>query len=150
MSISIRPASADAHAAWMHLWLGYQRFYKTDISADTSQQTWARLLQPEEPMFAAMAWRDDEAVGLVHWIYHRSCWTTGDYCYLQDLFVQPSARGAGVAHSLIEHVYAQAESQGAARVYWLTHESNTTARALYERIAVRTGFIQYRHVLGES
>lgn len=100
-------------------------------------------------MFAALAWRDGEAVGLVHWIYHRSCWTTGDYCYLQDLFVQPSARGAGVARALIEYVYAEAESHDAARVYWLTHESNTTAQILYDRIAVRTGFIQYRHVLGK-
>jgi GNAT superfamily N-acetyltransferase len=83
-------------------------------------------------------------VGLVHHIRHRSCWTAGDYCYLQDLFVAPAARHAGVGRKLIEHVYALAAREGCARVYWLTHETNSVAMLLYDRIAKRTGFIQYR------
>lgn len=99
-------------------------------------------------MHAALAWRDGEAVGLVHWIFHRSCWTTGDYCYLQDLFVAQSIRGGGIGRALIEHVYAEAEAAGAARVHWLTQETNYPGRMLYDRIAERSGFIQYRKLLG--
>ena len=81
---------------------------------------------------------------MVHWIHHRSCWTAGDNCYLQDLFVAPTARGHGAGRGLIEHVYAQARAAGCARVYWLTHETNADARVLYDRLAERPGFIQYR------
>jgi GNAT superfamily N-acetyltransferase len=83
-------------------------------------------------------------LGLVHSIYHRSSWTTGDHCYLQDLFVADDARGGGIGRALIEHVYADAKRRGASRVYWLTHESNHNAMQLYDRIADRSPFIQYR------
>ena len=98
-------------------------------------------------MHAALAWHDDKAVGLVHWIFHRSCWTAGDYCYLQDLYVAEDSRGSGIGRALIEHVYAQAVAAGAARVHWLTQETNYPGRMLYDRIADRSGFIQYRKVL---
>ena len=82
----------------------------------------------------------------MHWIFHRSCWTTGDYCYLQDLYVADDVRGGGVGRALIEHVYAEAQAAGASRVHWLTQEDNAQARLLYERIASRSGFVQYRHL----
>ncbi|MFX5199181.1 GNAT family N-acetyltransferase, partial [Acinetobacter baumannii] len=82
-------------------------------------------------MWCALAWDGPTAVGLVHWIRHRSTWTPGDYVYLQDLFVAPEIRGGGVGRQLIEHVYAAARDLGASRVYWLTHETNTTAMQLY-------------------
>lgn len=143
----LRPVSAADHDAWLPLWRGYQAFYRVDIPAATSAETWRRFLDPAEPMHAVLAWQGDRAVGLVHWIYHRSCWTTGDFCYLNDLFAEPDTRGTGVGRALIEHVYAQAEAAGCSRVYWLTHESNETAMRLYDRIAERSGFVQYRRAL---
>ncbi len=82
--------------------------------------------------------------GIVHYLYHRSCWTIGDYCYLQDLFVAEDARKLGLGRALIEAVEREARKAGASRVYWLTHETNATARALYDQLAERPGFIQYR------
>jgi GNAT superfamily N-acetyltransferase len=145
--LEIRPITAADHAAWLPLWQGYQRFYNAEIGTEVSAITWQRFVDPAEPMFAALAWQDGVAVGLVHLIYHRSCWTQGDYCYLQDLFVSEHLRGAGVGRQLIEHVYAHAQAAGANRVHWLTQEDNSQARLLYERIASRSGFIQYRHLL---
>ncbi|MDP3847702.1 MAG: GNAT family N-acetyltransferase [Pseudomonas sp.] len=147
-NLQIRPISAADHAAWLPLWQGYQRFYRADIEPATSALTWQRFLDPPEPMFAALAWQDEVAVGLVHGIFHRSCWTSGDYCYLQDLFVSDGLRGAGVGRQLIEYVYAHAQAAGCSRVHWLTQEDNAQARLLYERIAERSGFIQYRHLFG--
>jgi GNAT superfamily N-acetyltransferase len=144
MSIEIRPVSTADHAAWLPLWQGYLDFYQAEIADEVSAITWQRFLDPAEPMHAALAWQDGRAVGLVHFIYHRSCWTVGDYCYLQDLFVADDQRGGGLGRLLIEHVYAQARAAGASRVHWLTQESNSNARQLYERIADRSGFIQYR------
>jgi GNAT superfamily N-acetyltransferase len=146
-NLHIRPITAADHAAWLPLWQGYQRFYNAEIGAEVSVITWQRFLDPSEPMHAALAWQDGVAVGLVHLIYHRSCWTEGDYCYLQDLFVSASVRGAGAGRQLVEYAYADAHAAGANRVHWLTQADNTQARQLYERIANSTGFIQYRHLL---
>jgi GNAT superfamily N-acetyltransferase len=99
------------------------------------------------PVHAAIAMVDGHAFGLAHWIYHRSTWTTDDYCYLQDLFVADDARGSGLGRALIEHVTAGAMRQGAPRVYWSTHESNQNAMHLYDRIAERSGFVQDRKLL---
>jgi GNAT superfamily N-acetyltransferase len=71
----------------------------------------------------------------------------GPYCYLQDLFTAEGARGRGVGRALIEAVCDAARDAGASRVHWLTHETNTDARALYDRVAERSGFIQYRRLL---
>jgi GNAT superfamily N-acetyltransferase len=65
-------------------------------------------------------------------------------CYLQDLYVGEAARGSGIGRALIAAVVDAAREAGAARVYWNTHESNAVARRLYDVVAVRTGFIQYR------
>lgn len=146
-SVTIRPLSAGDHAAWLPLWRAYQSFYRVEIPAEVSAVTWQRLNDRAEPMAGALAWSHATAVGLVHHIRHRSCWTTDDYCYLQDLFVAPEARGMGVGRQLIEYVYARAREQGLNRVYWLTHETNAEAMQLYDRIADRSGFVQYRHLL---
>src|SRR5690242_8360364 len=103
--ISIRPLQPEHHSAWLPLWRGYQAFYEVDIPQQVSEVTWARLLDPAEPVAGALAWSGSTAVGLVHHIRHRSCWTVGDYCYLQDLFVAPAARSLGIGRKLIEHVY---------------------------------------------
>jgi len=147
MTIDIRPVTPTDHAAWLPLWQGYLDFYQTALPAETSALTWQRFLDPDEPTHAALAWRDGQALGLVQWIFHRSNWLVEHSCYLQDLFVSPELRGSGIGRRLIEHVYAQARAAGAARVHWLTHESNSAAMQLYERIAERSGFVQYRKTL---
>ncbi|VFR54311.1 Acetyltransferase [plant metagenome] len=143
-TVKISAINENDFDVWLALWKGYQRFYEVDIPEPVMRKTWERLLDPAEPMHAALAWVGGQALGLVHSIYHRSAWTTGGYCYLQDLFVADDARGNGVGRALIEHVYAHAQQNGASRVYWLTHETNQNAMQLYDRIADRSGFIQYR------
>ncbi len=147
MPISVRELKAENFAAWLPLWHGYLEFYKSTLTEETTNTTWQRFLDPAEPMCALGAFFEDKLVGIVHTIYHRSCWTIGDYCYLQDLFTAEDARGQGVATALIEAVYARAKADGASRVHWLTHQTNATAQKLYEKIAARSGFIQYRKIL---
>jgi GNAT superfamily N-acetyltransferase len=146
--IEIHPLTARDLDDWLPLWRGYQEFYKVEIPEEVTLVTWSRLLDPAESMAGALAWSAGEAVGMAHAIRHRSCWTIGDYTYLQDLFVAPRCRGAGIGRRLIEHVYADAEIQGCSRVHWLTHETNQEAMLLYDRIAQRSGFLQYRKLLG--
>ena len=143
----IRLAQAQDYAQWLPLWQGYQTFYKTNIPETVTQKTWARFLNSDEPMHCGVAEQDGLLVGFVHYIFHRSCWTEGDYVYLQDLFTTPELRGKGVGRALVEHVYAAAKEQGGSRVWWLTHETNTDAMHLYDKIADKSGFVQYRKLL---
>lgn len=144
---AVRALAAADHEQWLAMWEGYQRFYKVQIPPEVTRRTWARLLDAAEPMSCAVATQDGRPVGIVHHIFHRSTWTAGDYCYLQDLFVQPDARRGGHGRRLIEHVYEAARAHGASRVYWLTHESNTDAMKLYDQVADRSGFLQYRRAM---
>ncbi|WP_457968903.1 GNAT family N-acetyltransferase [Pseudomonas sp. R4-84] len=143
----IRLVTAEDHAAWLPLWQAYLRFYNTELPEAVTHSTWQRLLDDREPTHGALAWHGDTAVGLVHFIYHRSNWSIENSCYLQDLLVTEQSRGTGVGRQLIEFVYATAKAEGCAKVHWLTHETNATAIQLYERIAERPGFIQFRKAL---
>lgn len=145
-AVVIRPLRFDEREQWEPLWKGYLDFYKTSVRSEVYDTTWARLHDPAEPMWLLGAYVDGVLSGIVHYLYHRSCWTIGDYCYLQDLFVVEGARKHGIGRALIEAVYQAAREAGASRVHWLTHETNATARALYDTLAERPGFIQYRRL----
>ncbi len=141
---SIRRLAPADRAAWDPLWRAYQRFYETDIPPETTELTWARFHDDAEPMHALGAFDESgRLVGIVHAIFHRSCWLPQWSCYLQDLYVESDQRGLGVGAALIEAVADLARANGAGKLYWLTQEANATARRLYDHIAQRTGFIQY-------
>jgi GNAT superfamily N-acetyltransferase len=147
----IRPVMPEDYAQWLPLWLAYNAFYGrsgvTALPDIVTQTTWARFLDPAEPVFAHVAVKDGEIVGLVHYLFHRSTSAIEMSCYLQDLFTLETHRGKGIARGLIEAVYEAAKQDGTARVYWHTHETNRTAQRLYDKVAQRSGFIVYRKVL---
>ena len=139
----VRPLAASDRAQWAPLWAGYLEFYEAALDSAVTQATFARLADPNEPMFALVAEDAGALTGFAHCVLHRGTWAIGDFCYLEDLFVAQTARGKGVGRALIEAVYARADALGCARVYWLTHQSNP-ARKLYDQVASHAGFIQYR------
>jgi GNAT superfamily N-acetyltransferase len=143
----IRPVRKDERADWEPLWAGYLKFYKTMIAPETTDVTWNRFHDDGEPMYVLGAYVDGTLTGIVHYLFHRSCWTIGNYCYLQDLFVSDGARGHGAGRALIEAVYERAKAAGASRVHWLTQNDNAQARILYDQVADNSGFMQYRKIL---
>ena len=144
-AVQITPLMEADQADWRRLWGLYQRFYEVALSEAVHASTWARLLDPTELVNGAMA-RDKtgNSVGLVHYIRHRTCWDTADSCYLQDLYVDEGQRGSGVGRALIAHVAQAAALLGAGHVHWLTQHTNARAMRLYDDVAVRSGFVQYR------
>ena len=144
MAFVIRPAQPNDRARWEPLWKGYQTFYKVNLSPEVTDLTWRRFFDGLEPVHALVAEEGEALIGVVHYLFHRSTWMIGPTCYLQDLFTADDARGKGVGGALIEAVYRAAAAAGASRVYWTTHETNATARSLYDKVATRPGFIQYR------
>jgi GNAT superfamily N-acetyltransferase len=129
---------------WTPLWRGYLDFYRAPWSDEVADLTFARIFDPLEPVHALVADREGELIGLTHYLFQRSTWLINSQCYLQDLYVSEAARGSGVGRALIAAVVDAAKEAGAARVYWNTHETNAVARRLYDAVAERPGFIQYR------
>ncbi len=141
---TIRSAVPADFEQWLPLWEGYNTFYERSVPAEVTRMTWSRFFDAYEPMHAIVAERDGSLLGLVHYLFHRNTAMLGPTCYLQDLFTVATTRGQGIGRALIEAVYERAQAAGSSRVYWMTQESNATARRLYDQVAEYSGFIQYR------
>ena len=132
-------------ADWRRLWNAYLEFYESSVPEEVYATTFKRLIDPANTaQSAALAFSDGKPVGLVHWIYHPHNWKIEDVIYLQDLYADPSVRGKGIGRALIEHVYDVADQGETPTVYWMTQEFNATARQLYDRLASKTEFVQYK------
>ena len=143
-ALTIRPLTAADEADWRRLWTGYLTYYETTLPEAVYASTFARLLSGAPGEYhGLLAIHAGRPVGLAHFLFHRTGWSVADTCYLQDLFADPTVRGQGIGRALIEAVYAAADAHGAASVYWMTQDFNATARRLYDRIGVKTPFIEY-------
>ena len=141
MTTRISPLVATDRADWEILARGYKDFYLTPTTDAEFETAWRRLLR-EDGVFGLAYRLDNRCVGFSHYLFHTSTWSP-TVCYLQDLFVAPTARGQGIARALIQRVAEHARTRGANRLYWLTQENNATARILYDKVAKFNGFLRY-------
>ncbi len=143
-TVTVRPLQRPDQAAWKVLWQAYLDFYEQDLAPEVTETLFERLLS-ESGHRGFVAIRDGEPVGLVHFLFHNSTWSTLSTCYLEDLFVSAGLRGGGAGRKLIEAVYAEADREPSAsgNVYWHTHDHNARARQLYDRIGVLSDFVRY-------
>jgi len=147
-TLKVRALRAEDRAEWERLWDLYLEFYRSSVTDEVKDSSFARLMNDDPHDFNGfVAEADGRLVGLVHFLFHRHGWKIENVCYLQDLYALPETRGTGVGRALIEAVYAEADRRGAPQVYWLTQEDNATARRLYDRIATCTDFIKYQRPL---
>ncbi|MGZ3530457.1 MAG: N-acetyltransferase family protein [Vulcanimicrobiaceae bacterium] len=149
--VTIRAVVKEDFPAWKILWDGYNAFYgragETALSSEITQMTWSRFFDAYEPMHAVVAEGSGKLLGLAHFLFHRSTIQIAPSCYLQDLFTVEEARGRGVGRALTNAVYQHAAAAGSPRIYWQTHESNSVAMQLYDKVAEKSGFIVYRKAL---
>ncbi|HSN00790.1 MAG TPA: GNAT family N-acetyltransferase [Rudaea sp.] len=149
--IVIREVKIEDFPQWFPLWTGYNEFYgrsgPTALPVEITNTTWQRFFDPAEPVHCLVAESNGQIAGLAHYLFHRSTTQVRPTCYLQDLFTALHSRGAGIGQELITAVFERAKAAGSPRVYWQTHETNTTAMQLYNKVAERSGFIVYRKIL---
>ena len=147
----MRTVQPSDYAQWKPLWDGYNAFYgrkgDTALSDEITSATWSRFFDEREPVHTLVAEQSGKILGLVHYIFHRSTISIAPTCYLQDLFTLEAARGKGIGRALIEEVYRRAQAAGCERVYWHTHQTNTNAMKLYDKVAENSGFLVYRKAL---
>jgi len=144
MTVTIRAIEEKDKNQWLNLWAGYLEFYKSTISIEQTELTWKRLINNELKMFGFVAENEEGVIGFTHCLFRPSTWTETDYCYLEDLFVDPLIRGKGVGRALIDKVVELAREKKSKRVYWTTQEFNKTARVLYDSITPVSEYVQYR------
>lgn len=146
MSITVRSLDVGDRAGWEPLFRGYLEFYKSHLDDDVIDETWSRLLSDDPQFHIGLCAADDTGalVGLAHVLFHRSTWSKTHYCYLEDLFVSPDVRAKGIGRQLIDAVYAEADARNCTRTYWATQEFNYRARGLYDQVATKSPFLQYR------
>jgi len=142
--LTIRDAAAADATAWRGLWDAYCAFYRTTVPDDVTATTWRRILDPQSPIFCRLAERDGQAVAFAVALLHPGTWTAAPICYLEDLFVDPAARGGGIGRALIEDLLRLARERGWSRLYWHTESVNSAARRLYDSFAPADGFVRYR------
>ncbi|MEQ8354742.1 MAG: GNAT family N-acetyltransferase [Kiloniellaceae bacterium] len=150
--IQVRPVARGDHDAWLPLWHAYNVFYgrswgkggEPPVAPNITAATWARFFDAGEPLWALVAEGADGALlGFTHYLFHRNTNSVAPVCYLEDLFTVEAARGRGAGRALIEGVAAAAGAAGVTQVYWLTQESNATARRLYDQVAKKSDFLVY-------
>ena len=135
MSLRIRPISQNDKTRWLELFKQYIEFYKSRLSNEQYELTWQRI-NSEYNMHGFLAEKDGQIIGLAHYIFRPDTWEVADFCYLEDLYVDPKARGVGIGRALIKAVEQIAIEKGSKRLYWTTAEDNDVARKLYDKLAV--------------
>jgi len=140
---TIRAALPSDETVWRQLWQGYCDFYRAQLAEEVTERNWKRILDPDSQIMCLVAEVDGHVYGFAHCVVHENTWETQAVCYLEDLFVLPSARRRGVASALIEWLRNAMRAEGWARLYWVTRADNTEARHLYDRFAQADGFVRY-------
>jgi GNAT superfamily N-acetyltransferase len=143
-TVIVTPIEQKDYDQWLPYWQSYQEFYEVELLDEVTEATWSRFFNAEIPVYCAVARENDRILGFVHYVFHDSTWAIKNYCYLEDLFVDPTARGKNIGKKLIEYVREKAKERDCDRLYWHTQETNKRAQRLYDWVAEKPGVIEYR------
>ena len=150
MTVLVRDLTIADEPRWRELYGKYLEFYEAHKAQSSIDLVWQRLTSEPPQIQSYIAEFDGEVVGICHFHYQVSTWSDTTQCYLEDLYVDEVARGQGVAGALIHGVKAQAASNAATEMFWITRQSNVRAQSLYSKVANKTDFIRYEVILTET
>jgi len=115
-----------------------------DLSGPVTDYTWKRIMENASPVHAIVAESTgDGVIGIANYVIHENTWTLTPVCYLEDLYVDPDRRAAGVGRQLIDWLVAEMKARKWSRLYWNTKENNYRARGLYDKYTPHSGFLRY-------
>lgn len=146
--VVVRDVGASDAAAWRSLFTAYGVFYRTTFDEAVLDGVWAWLRDGAHPVDAVVAMSaDGTLVGFAHYRRVDDTFTAGPGWHLDDLYVQPDARGSGAGKALVEAVAERAALRGGGTLRWITAADNETAQRLYERVATRTVWVTYERLV---
>ena len=144
MPVVVRSVEAEDRSDWERLFVAYGVFYETTFDADVLSGVWGWLTDDSHEVSALVAVDGSGAlVGFAHYRRLADTFTAGPGWFLDDLYVAPSARGAGAATALIDAVAEHAAANGGGTLRWITAADNHTAQRVYDRVAARATWVTY-------
>jgi len=143
MPALIRAVRLEDQPDWQNLYRQYGEFYKVGMTDETLATVWGWLHDPTHVVEGLVAEQDGRVVGLGHYRNMPSPLRGIEVGFLDDLFVDPSARGSRVGELLIARLVEIAKERGWPKIRWITADDNYRARTLYDRVAVKSGWNTY-------
>ncbi|KAF5554091.1 histone acetyltransferase HPA2 [Fusarium phyllophilum] len=144
-----KPVRGD-YEEWSKLFRAYIDFYKSKIDEAQYARTFDRIIEEKNGLQALVVRRvkgeEKKLVGIAHFFPEQTPWSEKEILLLNDLYVDPEVRGAGLGRKLTQTVADVAREKGFMRVQWVTKHDNTAARKLYDTLA-ESHFVQYRMTL---
>lgn len=145
--LAIRVAQQNDKQAWIQLYKKYLKFYKTSLSNEQLLTLWGWFFNESQKIHCHVASLEDNIVGLVHFREFLRPIKASVGIFMDDLFVEPSYRGRGIAQKLILSVEHFATQQNISVVRWITAADNHGAMKVYAKLATKTQWITYDMVI---
>jgi len=147
MTVVLRDARRGDVADLLRLIRDLARYEKAEdqVKAD-AQQLAATLFGEGATAHAMVAEQDGLIVGLAIYFFNYSTWQGRNGLYLEDLFVEPEQRGAGIGKALLARLAALAVERDCGRFEWSVLDWNTPAIDFYEGLGARpqSEWVRYR------
>ena len=135
MTLTIRPAvpaDTDLIYRFIRELADYEKLAHA-VEADAADV--AAVLFCQHPRaFCEIAEQDGAGVGFALWFYNLSTFTGRHGIYLEDLYLVPAARGAGVGRALMAALARRCLDEGLKRLEWAVLDWNAPAIAVYNRL----------------
>lgn len=148
-SVNVVRLAPHHREAWERLYAGYAAFYKVEQTPAMRARVWGWIMDPAHEVKALVAENESRSVlGLAHYRPFARPLSASVGGYLDDLFVDPAARGQRVADALIDAVAEEGRQRGWTVIRWITADDNYRGRGVYDRLATRTMWITYDRKLG--
>lgn len=103
----------------------------------TEEQLAAALFGPAPALFAHVAEVEDAVVGCALWFLNYSTFRGGHGIYLEDLYVTPEHRGAGLGRALLTALAEECVRRGYARLEWAVLDWNAPSIGFYKSLGAR-------------
>ena len=132
MSVAIRPAKPGDEGEIMRLVRDLAVYEKLLHEVQSTPELLAAALFAESPrVFCDLAEEDGKAIGFAVWFYTYSTFVGRAGIYLEDLFVEPAARGRGIGKALLRQLGGRCVAEGLGRLEWSVLDWNAPAIAFY-------------------
>ena len=139
----IRPPTQSDRPAWEALYAGYAAFYNVTQTPEMRATVWGWIHDPTHSTSCLVAEDAGTLIGLAHYRPFARPLSASTGGFLDDLFVDPAARGSGAAAALIDALKTRAQENGWSVLRWITAKDNARARALYDKLAQETAWVTY-------
>lgn len=128
----VRESDVDAVVTLVYELAEYERAPR-DCTL-TAEQLHTALFRPSPALFGHVAEVDGEVVGCALWFLNFSTWRGVHGVYLEDLYVRPAHRGAGLGRALLAALAAECTERGYARLEWSVLDWNAPSIAFYRSL----------------